>query len=148
MFEKYDAQDRLLKDMLVGTWGDYPLGYYRTPYLQYLSNKEIEIESVFQFYKKFNDNRDYPNNSIMFIRHKDVYVGFFALNIVGSDLESHIGGILAPYRKSGYFLDKLRYIKRFCVDHHLEHFIFGARNENAEVITSSPGPTPAAASAM
>ena len=134
VFEMYDGtQDQLLKLMLVGTWGTYPLGYYRTPYISDLVTKEKEIESVFQFYKKFNLKRDYPNNSIMFIKHGDEYVGFFALNIVGNNLESHIGGILEPYRKSGYFLDKLRYIKEFCIEHKLEHFVFGARNENAAV---------------
>ena len=134
IFEMYDgSQDRLLRDMLVGTWGTYPIGYYRTPYLSTLLDKEKEIECVFQFYKKHNLNRNYPNNSIMFIKHGDAYVGFFALNILDGNLESHIGGILEPYRKSGYFLDKLRYIKEFCLHHHLEHFIFGARNENAEV---------------
>jgi len=134
VFEMYDGtQDQLLKDMLVGTWGTYPLGYYRTPYLNTLVTKESEIESVFQFYKKFNLKQNYPNNTIMFIKHGDVYVGFFALNIVGNTLESHIGGILEPYRKSGYFLDKLRYIKEFCLNNNLGHFVFGARNENAAV---------------
>lgn len=133
-FEMYDGtQDKLLKDMLIGTWGTYPLGYYHTPYLNHLVTKEKEIEAVFQYYKKFNLNKDYPSNSILFIRHGKFYLGFFALNIVGNNLESHIGGILEPYRKEGYFLDMLRYIKEFCVEHGLEHFIFGARNENSEV---------------
>ena len=61
------------------------------------------------------------------------YVGFFALNHVSGELESHIGGILEPYRKGGYFLDMLRYIKNYCVDQKLSHFVFGARNENAIV---------------
>lgn len=134
VFEQYDgSQDLLLKEMLVGTWGTYPIGYYRTPYLHHLVTKEVEIESVFQYYKKFNLNKDYPSNTILFIRHGKHHVGFFALNIVDNNLESHIGGILEPYRKGGYFLDMLRYIKEFCIERQLEHFIFGARNENSEV---------------
>jgi hypothetical protein len=134
VFEMYNgSQDQLLKDMLIGTWGTYPIGYYRTPYVGNLVTKEREIECVFQYYKKYNLNIDYPNNSIMFIKHGDSYVGFFALNVVNNNLESHIGGILEPYRKSGYFLDKLRYIKEFCVRNNLGHFVFGARNENADV---------------
>jgi hypothetical protein len=134
IFEQYDgSQVQLLRDMLVGTWGTYPIGYYRTPYLQNLATKEREIECVFQYYKKHNNTKNYPNNSIMFIKHGDDYVGFFALNIVGTNLESHVGGILEPYRKLGYFLDKLRYIKEFCLKNRLENFIFGARNENADV---------------
>lgn len=134
LYEMYDgSQDELLLDMLRGTWGTYPLGYYRTPYLCHLVDKEVEIQSVFRFYRKFNLNRDYPQNSILFMREGEHYVGFFALNIVNGNLESHIGGILEPYRRGGYFLDMLRYIRRFCVDHTLPHFLFGARNENAEV---------------
>ncbi len=134
VFEEYDGtQSDLLRQMLVGTWGTYPLGYYRTPYLSQLVTKEKEIESVFQYYKKHNLRANYPNNTIMFIKHGDVHVGFFALNIVDGNLESHIGGILAPFRKSNYFLDMLRYIKEFCIREHLPYFIFGARNENAEV---------------
>lgn len=30
-------------------------------------------------------------------------------------------------------LDKLRYIKEYCITHNLTHFIFGARNENSRV---------------
>jgi hypothetical protein len=134
IFEMYDgSQDKLLKDMLIGTWGTYPLGYYRTPYIKDNVSKEKELECVFQYYKKFNLNKDHPNNSILFIKHHDAYVGFLALNIINNNLESHIGGILEPYRKAGYFLDKLRFIKEFCIKHHLDNFIFGARNENAEV---------------
>ncbi len=134
IWEKYDgSQDQLLRDMLVGTWGTYPLGYYRTPFLSTLINKEAEIESVFQFYKKSNNPNINPNNGFVFIKHGDNYIGFFALNIINGNLESHIGGILEPYRKGGYFLDKLRYIKHFCIDNKLERFIFGARNENAQV---------------
>jgi hypothetical protein len=133
-FEVYDgSQDILLKQMLDGTWGAYPIGYYRTPWLSSLVSKEKEIESVFQYYKKHNLYKNNPDNSILFIRHGNLYVGFFALNIVGRNLESHIGGILEPYRKSNYFLDMLRYIKEFCIKKSLEYFIFGARNENAEV---------------
>ena len=134
VWELYDgSQTELLKNMLVGTWGDYPIGYYRTPYLSELTNKETEIESVFQFYKKHNYTKNYPNNSIVFIKHGENYVGFFALNILNGNLESHVGGILATYRKGGYFLDKLRYIKEYCIKNNLQNFIFGARNENAEV---------------
>ncbi len=133
-YEMYDgSKDELLMQMLKGTWGDYPLGYYRTPYLCELVNKEVEIESVFQFYKKNNLNSLNPNNSIMFMNDEGNYVGFFALNKVDGQLESHIGGILEPFRKGGYFLDMLRYIKNYCVDEGLSHFVFGARNENAQV---------------
>ncbi len=134
VYEIYDgSQDKLLKDMIAGTWGIYPIGYYRTPYLSSLVDKEKETECLFQFYKKFNLNSSNPDNRILFIRHGDNYVGFFALNVINNNLESHIGGILKPFRKGGYFLDKLRYIKEFCVSNRLEHFIFGARNENSEV---------------
>lgn len=133
-YEMYDGtQDDLLKEMMMGTWGTYPLGYYRSPYLCHLVDKEMEIESVFQFYKKSNLNSLNPNNSILFMNDGGKYVGFFALNKVNGNLESHIGGILEPYRKDGYFLDMLRFIKRYCVAHDLPYFVFGARNENAYV---------------
>lgn len=133
-YEMYDgSQDALLMEMLKGTWGNYPLGYYRTPYLSSLVHKEREIESVFRFYKRNNLNSLRPENSIMFMNDKGNYVGFFALNHLDGQLESHIGGILEPYRKGGYFLDMLRYIKNYCVDQGLSHFAFGARNENAYV---------------
>lgn len=133
VFEMYDgSQDNLLWEMLIDTWGTYPIGYYRTPYLEHLVTKEKEIECVFEFYKKFNLHKDYPDNRIMFMKHGSEYVGFFGLNIIDNNLETHIGGILKKYRKSGYFLDQLRYIKEFCIHHNLEHFIFGARNENGE----------------
>jgi hypothetical protein len=133
-YELYDGtQDELLKEMLIGTWGTYPLGYYRSPFLCHLVNKEIEIESVFQFYKQNNLNSLHPSNSILFMNDRGKHVGFFALNIINGNLESHIGGILEPYRKDGYFLDMLRYIRRFCLEQDLPHFLFGARNENAYV---------------
>ncbi|MCO5247759.1 MAG: hypothetical protein M9887_02250 [Chitinophagales bacterium] len=133
-YEMYNGtQDGLLMVMLRGTWGIYPLGYYRTPFLKELVDKEKEIKAIFKFYKENNINRLHPENSIMFMNHNGNYVGFFALNKIGGGLESHIGGIIEPYRNGGYFLDMLRYIKNFCVDNHLAHFAFGARNENAEV---------------
>lgn len=133
-YEMYDgSQDALLKFMLVDTWGHYPIGYYRSPFLNRLVDKEREIECVFQYYKKHNNNRDNPGNSILFMKDGDNYVGFFALNVVGSNLESHIGGICKKYQQGGYFYDMLRFIKEYCISHQLEHFIFGARNENTVV---------------
>lgn len=134
IWEYYNGtQNELLFDMLKGTWGTYPIGYYRTPFLSELVNKETEIESVFRFYKNQNNPNINANNTFVFIKHGENYVGFFALNKVNGNLESHVGGILEPYRKGGYFLDKLRYIKQYCISNNLAHFMFGARNENAAV---------------
>jgi len=69
----------------------------------------------------------------MFMKHKGDYVGFFALNVMEDRLESHIGGILKPYQKFGYFFDMQEYIRRFCLEHELTYFCFGARNENSRV---------------
>jgi len=133
-YEKYDgSQNNLLLNLLIGTWGTYPIGYYRTPFLNKLVTKEQEILCVFEFYKKHNLQKDYPSNTIMFIKHKKNYVGFFALNIIDDRLESHIGGIVDPYRKDGYFFDMQEYIRRFCVENKLTYFAFGARNENRRV---------------
>ncbi|GIV35081.1 MAG: hypothetical protein KatS3mg031_2616 [Chitinophagales bacterium] len=135
-YETYDGtQDRLLKHMLTDTWGAYPIGYYRSPLLTRLVTRQKEIECVFQFYRKFNHFRHFPNNCILFIRDKEIgeYVGFFALNKVSGNLESHIGGICKKYQQSGYFYDMLRFIKLYCLQHGLKHFLFGARNENTIV---------------
>jgi hypothetical protein len=133
-YEEYDGtQNELLLKLLKGTWGEYPIGYYRTPYLKNLINKEQEILCVFEFYRKHNLKKNYPDNTIMFIRHRENYVGFFALNIIGNRLESHIGGIVDPYREGGYFYDMQEYIRRFCIGRQLKYFCFGARNENRRV---------------
>lgn len=134
LFEKYDgSQDAIFDDLLDDTWGSYPIGYYRTPILKELVNKKQELKSVCTFYKKQNFNLSDSLNTMMFMKDKGAYVGFFALNFVGNHLESHIGGIKKVFQKDGYFLDMLRYIKNFCIDNNLEHFVFGARNENALV---------------
>lgn len=134
IFETYERESSaLLFEMLKDTWGAYPIGYYRTPILESFISKEMEIKSVFNFYKENNLPENNPNNSIRFIKHNGVYVGFFALNIVGNHLESHIGGILKAHRDGGYFHDMLVFIKKYCLEHGLAHFVFGARNENAEV---------------
>lgn len=133
-YEKYDgSQNDLLLRLLIGTWGTYPIGYYRSPLLNQLVTKEQEILCVFEFYKKHNLQKDFPNNTIMFMKHKENYVGFFALNIIDDRLESHIGGIVEPYRNDGYFFDMQEYIRRFCVKNNLTYFAFGARNENRRV---------------
>lgn len=135
-FEFFDgSQDRLLYDMIDGTWGDYPIGYYRTPYLNSLVSKKQETECLFRFYREANHPGLNPENNMAFIRHGDNYVGFFALNHIDGHLESHIGGILKPWRNDGYFLDMQRYIKNYCIDHDLGEFWFGARNENSRVQT-------------
>ena len=123
----------LFLKLLVDTWGDYPIGYYRSPILNQLINKDAEIQSVFNFYRANNLNGDRSKNSIKLIKHRGNYVGFFALNKINGHLESHIGGILNQFRKEGYFHDMLVYIKRYCQTNDLSHFIFGARNENAKV---------------
>lgn len=125
--------DDLLFLMLKDTWGEYPIGYYRTPILENFCNKENEIKSVFNFYKEHNNYKLYPKNSIQFIEHNGSFVGFFALNTVNNHLESHIGGILKEYQKEGYFFDMLAYIKNYCLENNLTDFVFGARNENAKV---------------
>lgn len=133
-YEVYDgSQDQLLKDMLVNTWGNYPLGYYRSPYLSELVTKEQELECVFRYYKKYNLNKDYPNNQILFMKDGTQYIGIFTLNLVGNTLECNLAGILEPYRKDGYFLDEMNFKKEYCLKHNIEYFTFGARNENAAV---------------
>src|SRR5690606_17934214 len=83
VYEAYDgSQDELLYNLLNGTWGDYPLGYYKTPHLNTLLNKEIELKAVFEFYKHHNLPANNPNNGIMFMKHNGNYVGFFALNVI------------------------------------------------------------------
>jgi hypothetical protein len=127
------AYEKELFELLKDTWGDYPIGYYRTPIINQFCNKENEIQSVFQFYKEHNLPSNNPNNSIMLMRHNGLFVGFFALNKVDNHLESHIGGILKKHQKEGYFFDMLAYIKNYCLQNNLSHFVFGARNENAKV---------------
>jgi hypothetical protein len=132
-FQNNNEHHDLLFSMLKDTWGDYPIGYYRTPLLDNFCNKENELQSVFEFYKTNNNTLLNPLNSIQFIKHEGKYVGFFVLNIVNGHLESHIGGILKAFQSKGYFYDMLAYIRNFCVNHSLSHFVFGARNENAKV---------------
>lgn len=134
LFELYDGtQDEALFEMMKQTWGDYPIGYYRSPILRHIVNKEMELNSLFAFYKKNNLSSYNPSNSMILMKDENHYVGFFALNIVQNHLESHVGGILPAYRKSNYFFDMLAYIKNFCIEKKLTHFVFGARNENAAV---------------
>ena len=134
VFETYDgSQEELLLALLRDTWGSYPIGYYRSPILCHLLTKESEINSVFNFYKLNNLKLENSNNSILFMKKGEECVGFFALNIVGTHLESHIGGISRKHHKEGYFYDMLAYIKNFCIENNLSHFVFGARNENAQV---------------
>ena len=136
VYEKYDrSKDQLLYDMLVSCWGDYPMGYYRTPFLSNIISKEQEIQCVFKYYQKYNLQEDYPNNTIMFMKRNGEYVGFFALNVFEDRLESHIGGILKPFQRFGYFYDMQEYIRRFCLNNDLTYFCFGARNENGRVQT-------------
>ena len=133
-FVSYEPQlDELLYQMLKDTWGEYPIGYYRSPILNQLCNKDIELKSVFNFYRERNNHLNYPANSIQFIKHDGEFVGFFAMNKVGSHLESHIGGILSTFQGNDYFYDMLAFIKNYCLEENLSHFVFGARNENAKV---------------
>lgn len=133
-FVLYDGSQRpMLRSLLADTWGYYPIGYYRTPMLHHLVNKEVELECVFQYYDLHNGKENWPDSSIMLMVDKGETVGFFALNKINGNLESHIGGILKPYQKQGYFFDMLTYIKNYCLDNGLPRFLFGARNENAQV---------------
>ena len=133
-YEKYDgSQTGLLYEMLKSCWGDYPIGYYKTPFINQLISKEQELDCVYKYYGKHNIETDYPGNSIMFMKHDGKYVGFFALNVIENRLESHIGGILKPYQRDGHFVDMQEFIRRFCMDNNLNYFCFGARNENSRV---------------
>lgn len=134
VFEMYDGtQDLLLKDMLKKTWGTYPIGYYRSPYLDTLIGKETELECVYQYYKKYNNNIEYPMNKIMFMKDGDKYIGVFTLNQTANVLECNLAGILPEYRSGGYFHDEMNFKKEYCIKHGIEFFTFGARNENASV---------------
>jgi len=133
-FVLYDGSKRkILKKLLEETWGDYPIGYYRTPILQHLVSKEVELECVLQYYDRHNGKTNWPDSSIMLMVDKGETVGFFALNKINGNLESHIGGILKSHQKRGYFFDMLTFIRNYCVDNGLPRFLFGARNENAQV---------------
>jgi len=133
-FVVYDgSQHQLLYSLLTDTWGSYPIGYYRSPILDHLVDKEMELECVFRYYDKHNAKDGWPDSSIMLMIDQGDAVGFFALNKINGNLESHIGGILKRHQKRGYFYDMLTFIKNYCVDHGLPRFLFGARNENTKV---------------
>jgi|GEM_PF-1393795 len=133
-FVGYDGSQKvMLHSLLADTWGDYPIGYYRTPILQHLVSKEVELECVLQYYDRHNGKTNWPDSSIMLMLDKGETVGFFALNKINGNLESHIGGILRSHQKRGYFFDMLTFIRNYCVDNGLPKFLFGARNENAQV---------------
>ncbi|HNF48933.1 MAG TPA: hypothetical protein PKO18_04920 [Chitinophagales bacterium] len=131
-FVEFDGtQTQLLYDMIKATLGNYPIGYFRTPILKEIISKEMEIEVLYEFYKFNNLKTNNINNSMMFIKHQENFVGYFALNILPDRLESHIGGIREPFRTNGYFVDMQEFIKRYCIQNQLTYFCFGARNENS-----------------
>lgn len=132
-FELYTGQRKdLLEYLLKDTWGDYPLGYYKTPVLSDMFDKEIESKALFEFYAHFNNNSLFPNNYLWFMKKGEKHVGFVALYVYRDEdmLDSTIAGIEKPYQTQGLFSNIIRHVRQFCMDQKLTYFCCGARNEN------------------
>lgn len=134
-FELYigeEGQKTVLRDVIRQTWGRFPLGYYRTPVINKLVDREMELEALTTFYLENNNNRTAPDNYMWTLYDGDLYVGFIALFMYKKEkmVDSTIASTLPAYRKAGYFIDILRFIRRFCREHELDYFTCGARSEN------------------
>jgi hypothetical protein len=131
-FECYDgSQYEILREILLDTWLQYPIGYFRTPGLSHLISREAEIECVIQYYHENNNQTIKPNNSLWFLKLGTQHVGFLALNILDQDnIESNIAGIARSFQGKGLFHDVLRFIRNYGKDRGITNFYCGARNEN------------------
>lgn len=131
-FELYDgSQYNILREILIDTWLRYPLGYFRSPFLNQIIKKEQEIECVIKYYDKYNNYKTNPKNSIWFLKLKNEYVGFLALNIIDENvIESNIAGIHSKYQGMGLFHDVLRFIRNYSNERSIKWFYCGARSEN------------------
>lgn len=132
-FECYDgSQYEALRLLMLDTWLQYPIGYFRTPTLSGMISREDEIECVIRYYDENNNHLSNPKNAIWFLKLGTEYVGFLALNMIDDyTIESNIAGIAKSHQGKGLFHDVLRYIRNYCLTKGISNFYCGARNENS-----------------
>lgn len=132
-FELFEGQEmEQLKLIMKESWGNYPLGYYRTPVLRDFISKELESDCLFQFYAERNNHLHYPDNYLWFVKQGETYIGFIALYVyAGQDMvDSTIAGFRTSWQGKGLFPNILRHIRAFCRQKGITYFCCGARNEN------------------
>lgn len=129
-FEKCTEKHRdILYYIMKDSWGEYPLGYYRTPIINEFVTKERELECLFQYYIEFYTNNS-PLNHLWLMYFENKPVGFLALNNLEDGVDSTIAGILKSFQNNGLFPNILRFIRKYCRENGLKYFNCGARLEN------------------
>lgn len=127
-YNESDAEE--LYSLLLDSWGDHPIGYYRLPGLSEKITKEKEIQCVYEYYKNYFISESNQNNRLWLMKYKDQTIGFFALTILNDMVDSTIAGIYKKFQNQGLFPNILRKIRAFCRENDLTYFVCGARNEN------------------
>lgn len=129
-FTEYSSEYQThLFEIMKSSWGEYPIGYYRTPIIGEAITKELELQCIFRYYTE-NYTKENPENFLWIMYLGDKPVGFIALNLITDGVDSTIAGILKEYQNQGLFPNILRFIRRFCRERNLSFFNCGARNEN------------------
>jgi hypothetical protein len=124
-----EIQEKEFFDILNDTWGQYPIGYYKTPVLNLFFDKATELKCVFEFYRKFNNVQN-DRCFLWLLRVDGAVIGFLALTKFENYVDSSIAGIHSSLRNKGYFKYILRFIRDFCRKNNLTFFRCGARLEN------------------
>ena len=130
-FRKVSLADKhLLKEILMKTYTETPLGFFQHPPLSQVFRMDLQLENISSYFADHFSGTE-PG--------KEAYIGYMdgkPIECFASDFNDQhtvitlYAGILQEYRNKSLFKDMIRYYKKLCYDRGKIDAICGARIEN------------------
>lgn len=131
-FELYTGnnqqQERFFKLIFQGMYND-PIGYYKTPIIKNLIEKNNEASCYAQYYVKYYDGSS--KNLIGYMMKKEnIDVGCFVFEIQDGNIYSSMAAVLPEYRSEGFFHDMKIFHQNYCIQNNFKVAYTGSRINN------------------
>ena len=127
----YDgSQKDSLEYIIKSSYMFNPLGYYKTPGINQIITKELEAEAMFQFFAKYFNNTQYPDNYIWLFKLNGKHIALCALDFNKGIMGCPLGAVAPEAQSGGVFFDMLRFSRNFAWKKGIKEITAGMRSEN------------------
>ena len=120
IFEMYrKEQFDLLQKIAMQTFSENYGAYFTHSIFDKIVSREKKLQLFGRWAASFYTEND--NGKIAWLaKHKGEYIGFMAIQRINDkEWEPVIAGVLPKYRKAAYFIDLIRSVRNYCVQHNI-----------------------------
>ncbi len=127
-YEKYDgSQEGIVKEIILKSCSDDPIGYYKTPFLNQLISSPKETRFLASY---FSSTYKTENRVISLMKKNGRYAGLIAYAIDGNVIQSLLITLLPEYRHYATLNQFMKEAFRYTIERNVPLGVCGARINN------------------